>query len=358
MKKGQSAMEFLMTYGWAILIVLVVLSSLYFLGVFSPKTSNTYFIQSPLLIQDLVIKNNGILFKMSSNLVESASVTDIYINGQSCSDLNGFLYNTQINEGAYTGCGVDLSDYDKISGSVDVRYSSESGLTHDITGQYSGSIEEGSIANIFQDNNINFNLYDNNLVFGWHGDSLIDYASGRTVTANGGVNAGGVSGYFGGGTQFDGVDDWFNGSFSGIQNIFSISYWIKTTNNDTSKGVAGFTTSTGMRKEVYMSSGKIRMFYNNYYAITSGTSVNDGNWHYVVGTYDGTTPLVYIDGVNNALGSATSVTVSTPNIFRIGQIMLAAGGSLYFFNGTIDEVHIWNRALSDEEVSNLYGSYN
>jgi len=37
MKKGQSAMEYLMTYGWAILIVIVVVAALYGMGVFSLK---------------------------------------------------------------------------------------------------------------------------------------------------------------------------------------------------------------------------------------------------------------------------------------------------------------------------------
>ena len=34
-KKSQAAMEFLMTYGWAIVIMLIALSALYYLGVFS-----------------------------------------------------------------------------------------------------------------------------------------------------------------------------------------------------------------------------------------------------------------------------------------------------------------------------------
>ena len=38
MKKGQSAMEYLMTYGWAILIVIIVAAALYALGVFNPAT--------------------------------------------------------------------------------------------------------------------------------------------------------------------------------------------------------------------------------------------------------------------------------------------------------------------------------
>jgi len=39
MKSGQSAMEYLMTYGWAILIVIVIISALYAMGVFNPQTS-------------------------------------------------------------------------------------------------------------------------------------------------------------------------------------------------------------------------------------------------------------------------------------------------------------------------------
>jgi hypothetical protein len=39
MKRGQAAMEFLMTYGWAILIMLVVIAVLFYLGIFSPNTN-------------------------------------------------------------------------------------------------------------------------------------------------------------------------------------------------------------------------------------------------------------------------------------------------------------------------------
>jgi len=38
MKKAQSAMEYLMTYGWAILIVIIVAAALYALGIFNPAT--------------------------------------------------------------------------------------------------------------------------------------------------------------------------------------------------------------------------------------------------------------------------------------------------------------------------------
>jgi len=40
-RKGQSAMEYLMTYGWAILIVIIVAAVLYQLGIFNPSTYTT-----------------------------------------------------------------------------------------------------------------------------------------------------------------------------------------------------------------------------------------------------------------------------------------------------------------------------
>jgi hypothetical protein len=40
-KKAQTAMEFLITYGWAILVVLIVLAALFILGIFNPRVSNT-----------------------------------------------------------------------------------------------------------------------------------------------------------------------------------------------------------------------------------------------------------------------------------------------------------------------------
>ncbi len=51
-KKGQAAMEFLMTYGWAILVVLIALGALFFLGVFDPKTPSTCTVAAPLTCGD------------------------------------------------------------------------------------------------------------------------------------------------------------------------------------------------------------------------------------------------------------------------------------------------------------------
>ncbi|MBU1204138.1 MAG: hypothetical protein KKG60_03675, partial [Nanoarchaeota archaeon] len=61
-RRSQSAMEFLMTYGWAILIIAIVLSGLFYFGVFSSKGSVSCTIGDPFFCRDIGIKTNKIIF--------------------------------------------------------------------------------------------------------------------------------------------------------------------------------------------------------------------------------------------------------------------------------------------------------
>ena len=75
-----------------------------------------------------------------------------------------------------------------------------------------------------------------------------------------------------------------------------------------------------------------------------GTSATDlqRTWHYVVGVYDGTALKIYIDGMlRNSKPQPGSIGTSPDNL-TIGS----EDGTKNYFNGTIDEVRIWSRALS------------
>lgn len=76
---------------------------------------------------------------------------------------------------------------------------------------------------------------------------------------------------------------------------------------------------------------------------------HDGRWHYVVGTCDETTARLYIDG---ALRGVLDVRRAPPNgvPFTVGKI--AAGEA--FFHGSLDEVRLYDRALSEAEVRALF----
>jgi len=72
---------------------------------------------------------------------------------------------------------------------------------------------------------------------------------------------------------------------------------------------------------------------------------------HVVGTYDGTFLMVYFNGGLNQ-GKPTWVTAVTPNSQPMHFGQDSAGGSM--FKGVIDEPRVFNRALSIEEVGQLY----
>ncbi len=87
----------------------------------------------------------------------------------------------------------------------------------------------------------------------------------------------------------------------------------------------------------------------------SATIVSTSNWWHVAGTYDGKTATVYVNGASSGAssqsGSGNSIQV-TATPLRIGDE--GDGSGTYKFSGVIDEVRIFNRALSPEDIGILY----
>ncbi|HLD33967.1 MAG TPA: LamG domain-containing protein, partial [Candidatus Nanoarchaeia archaeon] len=80
-----------------------------------------------------------------------------------------------------------------------------------------------------------------------------------------------------------------------------------------------------------------------------------GLWYHVVGTYDSTTSTnnlrLYVNGALGGQASKTGAIATTAENLFIGDF----DGDSGQFNGSIDEVAIWNRSLSFEEVQTIYG---
>ena len=86
-------------------------------------------------------------------------------------------------------------------------------------------------------------------------------------------------------------------------------------------------------------------------------NIMDSNFHHVVGTINGNTLKLYIDGVLvKTMTTAYSQTSSCWN----GDLQIGRNWSSNpnYFIGKIDDIGIWNRALTDQEISNLYNSLN
>ena len=74
-------------------------------------------------------------------------------------------------------------------------------------------------------------------------------------------------------------------------------------------------------------------------------------WHHVAATYDGTTWHLYLDGSDaGSLVVGAPANAATNALTSIGSARTTAGVAAGFFAGSIDEVRIWNSALSSAQI--------
>jgi hypothetical protein len=139
---------------------------------------------------------------------------------------------------------------------------------------------------------------------------------------------------------------------------FSISLWTKPFGTRYTKNNSGVLVGIGGDNENSASGlfvkgdSNILTFVNPNPSLKSAAGLVPNQWHHIVGTYDGKEMSVY---VNNVLeGKATSpINLGESNTIRIGY-WRDQDRQWYHYEGLIDEVMIYNRALSSDEVNTLY----
>jgi hypothetical protein len=96
----------------------------------------------------------------------------------------------------------------------------------------------------------------------------------------------------------------------------------------------------------------------NVFAAGYEKSINDGEWHHLAGVFDSQTNTLkmYVDGVQDGSTETTSGTLLTST----QPVSIGSAEPNYvsteYFNGTIDDVRIYSRALSSQEILSLYQS--
>jgi len=173
----------------------------------------------------------------------------------------------------------------------------------------------------------------------------------------------GVSGKFNSSLNLDGADDYISVAASSLINAeegspLTISAWVKTATTDTDQYIInkqenvanefGYTLAITSGNKAYFNVLK----QNDSAAAATGTSpISSGAWYHFTGVYDGSTVKIYVDGrqENSAPESFSSSTQSLANL-EIGRFYNATN----YFNGQIDEVQVYNYALTQEQIKNLY----
>jgi hypothetical protein len=168
-----------------------------------------------------------------------------------------------------------------------------------------------------------------------------------------------VLGQVGSALKFDGVNDYVDcGNAAGMNpsSAITVEAWVKLEDKTSFQQIVhrGNSFSSGTGQGPY-SMG----IYNNriYWDIADGTtrssfafdisSLSTNTWYHFVGIFDGTSQDFYINGFKYSHTSTVSSMRTDTNPVRIG-------GSTFNFKGSIDEVKIYNRALSGDEIYERY----
>ncbi|MEM5539755.1 LamG-like jellyroll fold domain-containing protein [Olleya sp. AS48] len=154
--------------------------------------------------------------------------------------------------------------------------------------------------------------------------------------------------------NFDGIDDYVNiniGTFTTQNFNYTHEFWFKTTSaNSTIFNFSdtGMPNSGGFNKTIYLQNGNLVSYvYNNTENyITSTATFNDNNWHHVTEIVTFSERRLYVDGT--LIGTDTSFSNQNFGYIVLGASNLTPG---VYFEGEIDEVRIWNTALSIDDVN-------
>lgn len=178
------------------------------------------------------------------------------------------------------------------------------------------------------------------------------------------------------GTNGGGIPIWTNGkrgralTFDGATNYVSvpsspslnptsqitISAWVRANSWGGGRRIVEKGDS-GNQYRLFDNGGTLSFYLSGVTELDAGPVPSTVVWHHIVGTYNGSTSSVYVDGV--LLGSESPgqvvIPASSDNLY-IGTRAACSISASNCFDGLIDEVRIYNRGLSATEVARLYQS--
>ncbi|KKQ39019.1 MAG: Cell surface receptor IPT/TIG domain protein [Candidatus Moranbacteria bacterium GW2011_GWC2_37_73] len=166
--------------------------------------------------------------------------------------------------------------------------------------------------------------------------------------------------------KFNGTSDYVDcGTNSSIlSDTTTVSAWVKYDGSQSNAPLLRWSTNTAppppsLHVEYTGASNGPLLYLGNtewrYFSPTNPVNIYDNNWHqmiFVVENNDVDGSLLFVDGQQQAISTTdTSGGAAIKTRLDIGR-----SGSSNYFNGSLDDVRIYNRALSASEISNLYNT--
>ncbi|MBD2594380.1 hypothetical protein H6G74_08555 [Nostoc spongiaeforme FACHB-130] len=161
--------------------------------------------------------------------------------------------------------------------------------------------------------------------------------------------------------QFDGIDDYIEIPHNDLLNLtdnFTISLWINQPEDNSLKGYRLIDKTTAGVNDGYNfdtydgSTGRRLRLTGGKQNVSAHTAYSLNEWHHVAVVFSKGVSTFYLDGNLDGSGQHHSETVSTNSLtLKIGA---AHNSHTEFFKGVIDDVRIYNRALSEVDIQELY----
>jgi len=176
-----------------------------------------------------------------------------------------------------------------------------------------------------------------------------------------------VDGYQGSALEFDGGDfvNCGDNAATGVTADFTVAAWVKMNPGNAGQymGICGKLSRLGGNADymgyalVRHSSNVFRLWVGDGDAAniigmaSSDANCTDIDWHHVAGVHEGQINMLYVDGVRQAAGNATNF-VPSDLFFQIGR-QYSNTTTQRLFNGKIDDVRVYNKALTDAEIADV-----
>jgi hypothetical protein len=182
---------------------------------------------------------------------------------------------------------------------------------------------------------------------GYHG-TLVNMADSQWVT-----------GHVSGALRFDGINDYVTaGSAMPYSNIITVAAWVKPASlavdrQIVSEGYNGVITQWELKTSSAGGRVSFRHWAPGEVGVQSVHSLTVGVWTHVAGTYDGTTWRIYWNGVLDNQ-NVNSGIIETNRRVMIGAVDIN-GTAGQFWHGEIDDVRVYDRVLTTDELAALAG---
>ena len=155
---------------------------------------------------------------------------------------------------------------------------------------------------------------------------------------------------------FDGTDSYIAVSPTpslDLTTALSLETWVQTTGTGGWQRLLGKGTN-GSEWDLWVDGNGLPALQvggaSDPFHLAGRTAVADGQWHHLVATWDGSTARLYVDSALEASGALTGPLVPNP----ADGVVIGRDPLGFFTNGALDEVAIYNHALSGADVADHF----